>query len=53
MTTRLSAYEQFDLSFDEALRNEFRHGMRTLQVEGARAESFVGGKGRGDSFKDL
>jgi enoyl-CoA hydratase len=50
---RMSAYEQFDLSFDEALRNEFRHGMRTLQVESAKAECFVDGKGRGGSFKDL
>ena len=33
---RMSAYEQFDLSFDEALRNEFRHGMRTLRQSALR-----------------
>jgi enoyl-CoA hydratase len=50
---RMSAYEQFDLSFEEAMRNEFRHGMRSLEVDGTRADRFVGGKGRGGSFKDL
>ncbi|MCK6589253.1 MAG: enoyl-CoA hydratase, partial [Polyangiaceae bacterium] len=35
---RRSAYEQFDLSFEEALANEWRHGMRSLEsgaLEGA------------------
>jgi enoyl-CoA hydratase len=37
---RLSAYEQFGLSLDEALANELRRGLRSLEagaVEGARA----------------
>jgi enoyl-CoA hydratase len=29
---RLSSYEQWSLSLDEALANEFRHGMATLQT---------------------
>lgn len=49
---RLSAYEQCDLPFDEALKNEFRHGMRSLQdgaVDGAMR--FAGGEGRHGQFK--
>jgi enoyl-CoA hydratase len=30
---RMSAYEQFDHSFEEALANEWRHGMRSLQAD--------------------
>jgi enoyl-CoA hydratase len=44
---RLSAYEQFDLPFPEALRNELQHGLRSLQsgaAEGARR--FAEGAGR-------
>ncbi|HEX4386352.1 MAG TPA: crotonase/enoyl-CoA hydratase family protein [Myxococcales bacterium] len=44
---RLSTYEQFDLTFDEAMRNELKHGMQSLQagaLEGAR--SFAKGAGR-------
>lgn len=50
---RLSAYEQFDLPFAEAMRNELRHGLVALQQEalhGARA--FASGKGRHGSFED-
>ena len=45
---RLSAYEQAALPLDEALRNEFRHGMASLSspefVEGLR--NFAAGAGR-------
>jgi enoyl-CoA hydratase/carnithine racemase len=44
---RLSAYEQVDLPFGQALANEFQHGVRALQagaVEGARR--FAEGAGR-------
>ncbi|GLV59923.1 enoyl-CoA hydratase [Dictyobacter sp. S3.2.2.5] len=48
---RLSAYEQFDLSFQEALANEFQHGLSVLQAEGATgAQKFAGGAGRHGSF---
>ncbi|GCE20638.1 hypothetical protein KDK_44380 [Dictyobacter kobayashii] len=48
---RLSAYEQFDLSFQEALANEFQHGVDVLQVEGATgAQKFASGAGRHGSF---
>jgi enoyl-CoA hydratase len=30
---RRSAHEQFDHSFEEALANEWRHGMRSLEAE--------------------
>jgi enoyl-CoA hydratase len=48
---RLSAYEQFDLGFAEAILNEFRHGMLSLQdggVEGA--QRFAQGAGRHGQF---
>jgi enoyl-CoA hydratase len=48
---RLSAYEQFDLSFDEAMANEFRHGSKALQEEtSAGAKKFAGGSGRHGAF---
>lgn len=49
---RMSAIEQWGLSWDEATRNEVRHGLDTLMspetVEGAAA--FTEGKGRHGSF---
>jgi enoyl-CoA hydratase len=49
---RLSAYEQFGLSLDEALRNEFRHGQRTLGSGEtfAGAARFASGEGRHGIF---
>jgi enoyl-CoA hydratase len=45
---RMSAYEQWSLSFDEALANEFRRGLTVVTsgetVEGA--GRFASGKGR-------
>lgn len=39
---RLSAYEQFDLSFERALANELRHGLGALEAEtAAGARRFV------------
>jgi enoyl-CoA hydratase len=48
---RMSAYEQFDLSLNAALANEFDHGMRSLEA-GARegAARFAGGMGRHGIF---
>jgi len=52
---RKSAYEQMSLSFAEAMKNEFRLGMETIQsgetFEGA--VSFARGKGRHGSFEDI
>lgn len=52
---RQSAYEQWDLSFEEAMANEARLGRKTFDsgetVMGARR--FAAGRGRGGSFKDL
>jgi len=50
---RMSAYEQFDLSFADALRSEFNHGLQSLQA-GAQegAARFAGGAGRHGGFSD-
>jgi len=50
---RRSAYEQFDLSFDEALANEFNHGLAALRAETtAGATRFATGAGRHGSFEN-
>jgi enoyl-CoA hydratase len=50
----MSAYEQFDLDGDQALLNEFRHGMISIRsnatLEGA--QRFTDGKGRHGTFED-
>jgi enoyl-CoA hydratase len=44
---RRSAYEQFGLSIEDAIRNEWHHGSRALSTEAALgAARFVGGAGR-------
>lgn len=44
---RMSTYEQFDLPFPEAIRNELRHGFAALTGEAADgATRFLGGAGR-------
>ena len=52
---RLSAYEQFGMDLDEALRNEYKHGIATIQsgetLEGA--TRFAEGKGRHGSFDKI
>lgn len=48
---RLSAYEQFDLSFQEALANEFKHGMQAIEKEAVKgATRFAEGAGRHGDF---
>ena len=51
---RLSAYQQFDLPFDQAMQNEFELGLRTIQsgetLEGA--TRFAHGAGRRGSFEE-
>ena len=49
---RLSAYEQFDLSLNEAFANEFKHGLAALKAEAATgAERFAQGAGRHGEFE--
>jgi enoyl-CoA hydratase len=49
---RLSAYEQFDLSFAEAMANEFRHGLASLADESVvGAQRFATGHGRHGTFE--
>jgi enoyl-CoA hydratase len=51
---RRSAYEQFDLTLDEALANEFNHGLAALREEtGAGAARFASGTGRHGSFESF
>lgn len=48
---RMSAYEQFDLPYQEAMANEFRHGLTAVREETSEgAKRFVGGAGRHGSF---
>jgi enoyl-CoA hydratase len=51
-TDRLSAYQQFDLPFDQAMKNEFELGLKTIgsgeTLEGA--TRFARGAGRHGSF---
>jgi enoyl-CoA hydratase len=49
---RLSAYEQWSLSYQEALRNELRRGIEVVQSgeSVAGATSFAGGQGRHGAF---
>jgi enoyl-CoA hydratase len=48
---RMSAYEQFDLTFEQAIANEFRHGLAALSKETSEgAKRFAGGEGRHGAF---
>jgi len=50
---RLSAIEQFNLSFEEALANEFEHGLKALKSESlAGASRFFNGAGRHGEFDE-
>lgn len=52
---RLSAYQQWDLDYAEAMANEFEHG-RAVVLSGetvAGAGRFASGRGRGGSFTDI
>lgn len=52
---RMSAYEQWDLAYDQAMANEFAHGVAVLStgetVKGA--ARFAAGKGRGGRFDEI
>lgn len=49
---RMSAYEQFDLDFKNAMDNEFKHGVKTLSSSEtlSGAKSFKRGKGKHGAF---
>jgi Enoyl-CoA hydratase/carnithine racemase len=48
---RMSAYEQFNLTLEEALANEFQHGQKALAAEAVvGARRFAEGAGRHGSF---
>ncbi len=49
---RLSMLEQEGLSLDDAIANEFRHGLRSLAEAQAGLERFRAGAGRHGSFED-
>jgi enoyl-CoA hydratase len=51
---RISAYEQFDLSFEKALANEFKHGLAAIEKEAVSgAARFAKGAGRHGNFENL
>ena len=51
LNDRLSAYEQFDLSFEEAMSNELKHGLKALEHEARQgAARFTKGSGRHGEF---
>jgi enoyl-CoA hydratase len=51
-TDRMSAYAQWDLPFQEALRNEFEKGFPMVEAEGkAGATRFAAGAGRSGKFE--
>ncbi len=48
---RQSAYEQFGMPLEQALANEFQHGLESLEAEALTgAQKFVGGEGRHGKF---
>ena len=50
---RMSAYEQFDLDFKAAVKNEYRHGIKSIQADTVSGASrFTAGAGRHGSFDD-
>jgi enoyl-CoA hydratase len=51
---RMSVYEQWSLPWDEARRNELKHGLRVLASGESRAgaQQFSSGVGKHGSFKD-
>ena len=50
---RMSAIEQFDLSFEQAMANEFKHGLRSLENEAVQgAGRFAEGAGRHGHFEE-
>jgi enoyl-CoA hydratase len=52
---RLSAYQQWDLDYAEAMANEFEHGAASMASGETQtgAARFAAGKGRGGSFADI
>ena len=52
---RLSAYQQWDLGYAEAMANEFAHGIAAMAggAAAAGAARFASGRGRGGSFSDI
>ena len=55
LNDRRSAYEQWDLTFEEAMTNENALGRETMRSGETRrgATRFAGGKGRGGDFRDI
>ena len=51
---RLSAYEQFGMTLDDAITNEFHRGETAIREESrVGATRFAEGKGRGGNFEDI
>lgn len=51
---RMSVYEQWDLSFEDAMANEFRHGQKSLTAKAKEGASrFSAGAGRHGAFDEF
>jgi len=52
---RISAYQQWDLDYAEAMANEFEHGRASMASGETQtgAARFASGHGRGGSFADI
>jgi enoyl-CoA hydratase len=52
---RMSAYEQWDMPYDDALENEFRRGLQVIASKETLtgAARFASGKGRHGDFEDV
>ncbi len=48
---RLSAYEQFDNNLQDALKNEFHHGLNSLKEMSGGIQRFLNGEGRHGQFQ--
>ncbi|HLN33245.1 MAG TPA: crotonase/enoyl-CoA hydratase family protein [Gemmataceae bacterium] len=48
---RASAYDQFDLTWEQAIQNEFQRGLDSLRESAAGIEQFVRGEGRHGAFR--
>ena len=47
---RLSAYEQYDYNFEDALKNEYNHGLKSLSEVQDGLHRFNKGEGRHGKF---
>ena len=52
MQDRMSVYEQYNYSLSDALKNEYDHGIQSLNEIKSGLERFKSGEGRHGSFNN-